>query len=133
MEWSDNLSIGVDAVDNQHKELIKRANSFFDAMKAGSGKEEILKVLDFLGGYVVTHFHDEEMLQVRYQYPGYEAHKKIHADFVEEVKRMRADIEKNGLTLATNSMVAMTLSNWLVSHITMQDRLVGRHIKAQQG
>ena len=129
MEWSESLSIGVEAVDNQHKELIKRANAFFDVMKAGGGNEQVLPVLDFLSGYVVKHFHDEEMIQIRYKYPGHEAHKKMHQDFVEDVKRLRADLEKNGVTIASSSMVAMTLSN----HITMQDRLIGKYIKSLQG
>ncbi len=133
MEWSDSLSIGVEAVDNQHKELIKRANGFFEVMKTGGGKDQVLQVLDFLSGYVVKHFRDEEMIQIRYRYPGYEAHRKMHQDFVEDVKRLRAELEQNGVTVASSSMVALTLSNWLVTHITMQDRLIGKHVKSLQG
>lgn len=130
MQWADNLSIGVDAIDNQHKELINRANSFFTALKNGSGKEETLKVLAFLSSYVVNHFRDEEAIQVRHNYPKYQEHRKLHKDFLETVKTMKADIEKNGVTTASSTMIAMTVSNWLVNHINLQDKDIGRHIRA---
>ncbi len=29
MDWTPDLSVGVDAIDDQHKELIRRMNAFF--------------------------------------------------------------------------------------------------------
>ncbi len=130
MEWADNLSVGVDTIDNQHKELINRVNQFFAALRSQSGKEETLKVLAFLSSYVVNHFRDEEAIQVRYNYPKYQEHRKLHKDFLETVKTMTADIEKNGVTSAGSTMIAMTVSNWLVNHISRQDSDIGRHIRA---
>ena len=129
MEWADNLSVGVDTIDNQHKELINRVNQFFAALRSQSGKEETLKVLAFLSSYVVNHFRDEEAIQVRYNYPKHQEHRKLHKDFLETVKTMAADIEKNGVTSAGSTMIAMTVSNWLVNHISRQDSDIGRHIR----
>jgi hemerythrin len=130
MEWAENLSVGVDAIDNQHKELIKRVNVFYAALKAGNNKDETLKVLDFLSRYVVSHFRDEEALQVKYKYPKYNEHKKLHKDFLETVVGVKKDIETNGVTSAGSTMIAMTVSNWLVNHIGVQDKEIGKFIKA---
>ncbi len=130
MEWADNLSVGVDTIDNQHKELINRVNKFFAALRSENGREETLKVLAFLSSYVVNHFRDEEAIQVRCNYPKYQEHRKLHKEFLETVKEMTADIEKNGVTTASSTMIAMTVSNWLVNHISRQDAEIGRHIRA---
>ena len=58
MEWTQDLSVGVREIDDQHKELISRMNSFFDVMKSNNREQEIMKMLDFLADYVVTHFRD---------------------------------------------------------------------------
>lgn len=92
-----------------------------------------MNILDFLSGYVLTHFADEETLQVQHGYPGYQAHSKLHQDFVKEVTALRSDLEKSGVTATGCSLVGMTLANWLVSHISTQDRLVGQYIKGKNG
>lgn len=38
MLWDSKLAVGVDKIDNQHKELFNRMNSLMDAMKEGKGK-----------------------------------------------------------------------------------------------
>lgn len=131
MEWTQDLSVGVEEIDNQHKELISRVNKFFDAMKSGGSKEHVMEVLSFLESYVVTHFKDEEALQVKYIYPGYAAHRAIHQDFKQTVKQLRGEMEKS-YTVATQSMVGMALTNWLVLHITKEDKAIGAYIRSRK-
>lgn len=130
MEWTENLSVGVKEIDDQHKELINRVNVFSDAMKKGEANGQVMEVLSFLEAYVVTHFRDEEALQVRYNYPNYQAHRKIHKDFIQTVKELRASIEK-GFTPATASMVSMTLTSWLLLHISKEDKAIGAYIRTR--
>lgn len=92
MEWTKYLSVGVAAIDDQHKELIKRANLFFDALNQDADNHKVLEVLDFLWSYIQSHFKDEENLQVKVNYSKYPQHKKIHDDFVNTVKKIRKDI-----------------------------------------
>jgi hemerythrin len=129
MEWSESLSVGVEAIDSQHKELISRVNAFYASLRKENAKQETLKVLDFLSGYVVQHFRDEEAIQAKYNYPNYPEHRKVHKDFIESVQGIKADIEKDGVTTTSSSLIAMTLSNWLVNHISKMDKDIGRHIR----
>ena len=128
MEWTPDLSVGVEAIDNQHKELIRRMNNFFQSME-GDNREKVLEMLSFLGDYVVTHFRDEEALQVRYNYPGYAEHRKLHQDFVKDVGEMTKNIKENGFTVASKAMVGMTLTSWLTLHIRRADKAVGDYIR----
>ena len=128
MDWTADLSVGVEAIDNQHKELIRRMNDFFQSME-GDSRERVLEMLGFLGDYVVTHFRDEEALQVRYNYSGYAEHRKLHQDFVKDVQKLTEDIKSNGFTIASKSLVGMTLTRWLTLHILKADKAVGAFIR----
>ena len=35
MQWTEDLTVGVEAIDNQHKELFSRINSLADAIRQG--------------------------------------------------------------------------------------------------
>ena len=130
MDWTPDLSVGVMMIDEQHKELFRRINSFRESVRNGSGKDKVLEVVKYLESYVITHFKDEEDLQIRYCYPGFIPHKKLHMEFVQTVKRIRADVEK-GVTLATQSMVSITLSTWLMMHINKEDKALGEYIRSK--
>ncbi len=131
MEWTQDLSVGVKQIDDQHKELISRMNGFFDVMRSGNKEHEILKMLDFLADYVVTHFRDEEQLQLSSGYPKYEEHRQLHKEFIADVTKMRADLEKGGFTVATGSLISSTLIAWLTLHIRKADKEVGMYIRSK--
>ena len=128
MEWSENLSVGVEEIDEQHKELIHRVNEFYMAIKQNKSKEEALRILKYLSSYVVVNFADDERLQVKYNYPGYLEHKKIHTEFIKSVKELTASVEQEGVNSMTFMSIGATLSNWLVTHISQQDKKIGAHL-----
>ena len=41
MPWSPSLSVGIELLDNQHKEWIERAEELFDAGKKNQAREYI--------------------------------------------------------------------------------------------
>ncbi len=51
MEWTDKLSVGVAALDEDHKKLVGMVNELYDAMLAGHGKEKLGRILDGLVQY----------------------------------------------------------------------------------
>jgi hemerythrin len=90
---------------------------------------ELKNLLDFLDGYVRTHFNDEEALQQLWHYPGYEAHHKEHESFVERIKKLQLEIETEGVAvyhvIETNNL----LFKWLINHISKVDKELGRFLK----
>jgi hemerythrin len=58
IEWRDSLAIGVEAIDNQHKELLLRFDRLLKACQSGQGIEELKKLQTFLEEYVRTHFNN---------------------------------------------------------------------------
>ena len=128
MEWTPDLSVGVGAIDEQHKELINRMNLFFNAIDDTDDKAKVLSMLDYLSDYVVTHFHDEEALQQRSGYPEYTAHKKLHEAFIADIEQLKADISGGYFTAATKMLMSTTLISWLTLHIKKMDKALAAHI-----
>ena len=130
MEWSQSLSVGVDLIDDQHKELIARVNSFYSSIKTSNKADEILKILTFMEDYVITHFRDEEQLQMKYRYPVYNDHKALHKQFITDIAKIKKDIKDNGFNQASALIVGATLSNWLINHISKEDKKLGAYINS---
>ncbi|MDD2367577.1 MAG: bacteriohemerythrin [Desulfuromonadaceae bacterium] len=131
IEWRDSLSIGVEAIDNQHKELLSRFDKLLNACQEGKGIAELKVLLLFLEEYVHTHFRDEEALQKLHRYPEYESHKAEHIYFIEQLKKLKAETDKSGVSthhvVETNNM----LLKWLLNHISKVDTTLGKFLKSE--
>jgi len=119
--WSSDLATGVDAIDNQHKEIFNRVDRLSAACGEGKGKEEVLRLLLFLEEYVKEHFAAEERLQLRHAYPEYPDHKAQHARFMSDVAKLTAEFKAEGATLSLVIMTNKTLTSWLMQHIRKTD------------
>ncbi|MEI6208532.1 MAG: bacteriohemerythrin [Desulfuromonadales bacterium] len=130
IQWRDSLAIGVEAIDNQHKELLLRFDRLLSACQAGQGIEELKKLQAFLGEYVFTHFSDEEALQLLHRYPGYEAHHAEHLYFIDQINTLQSETLAKGISthnvVETNNM----LLKWLLNHISKVDMELGAFLKA---
>lgn len=132
IEWTSDLAIGVDEIDNQHKEIFRRFDSLFDACSEGRGKEEVLKLLLFLDDYVKEHFTAEERLQMRSGYPDYPAHKAAHQQFMADVERLTREFRDEGATLPLVIQTNKTLSSWLIQHIKRVDTAFAGYLREQK-
>lgn len=130
IQWRDSLAIGVEAIDNQHKELLMRFDRLLNACEGGKGTEELKKLLSFLEEYVHTHFIDEEAIQKLHHYPGYEEHHAQHVHFVSRIKELREETDKDGFSshnvIETNNL----LLKWLLNHISKVDTELGKFLKS---
>ena len=114
VQWRESLSIGVEEIDRQHKELLHRFNLLLSACEEGKGVQELKSLLEFLNQYVQAHFSDEEAIQRLNNYPGYEEHQKEHDSFVARIKLLQTEIDREGVAvhhvIETNNL----LFKWLI-------------------
>ncbi|MDH4121535.1 MAG: bacteriohemerythrin [Deltaproteobacteria bacterium] len=127
--WRNDLSIGVELIDNQHKELFVRINNLLDACTQGKGAEEVGSVIKFLEDYVVTHFTDEVGLMTKHRYPEIEGHKALHDQFIQGFNKLKDQFEKEGATINFVIQVNQVVVDWLVNHISRVDKKLGAFLK----
>ena len=125
--WSDDLAVGNDFIDSDHKKLIKLVNDFHDAMEQGRGNDVIGKVLNNLIIYTKQHFGREETEMQRIQYSRSLAHKQEHVKLIKEVTDLQNDFN-NGKAMLTLK-VSKFLKDWLVTHIKQTDKLFAEAIR----
>ncbi len=130
MEWTDKLSVGVPSIDAQHKKLVSMANTLYDAMKAGHGKEILDETLAGLINYTVTHFKYEEKLFAQTGYPATAPHLKQHEDLTKQVLAIQEKMKK-GVSFAQSMEVMEFLKNWLTNHILVSDKAYGPYLTSK--
>jgi len=130
IQWRDSLAIGVETIDNQHKELLLRFDGLLNACEEGRGKDEMKRLLSFLEEYVQTHFRDEEALQRKHLFPGYKEHCVQHAYFEARIKALRSEIDAEGLAMHHVIQTNNLLLKWLLNHISKVDKELGAFFKA---
>jgi hemerythrin len=129
IEWTESLSVGVTAIDEQHKMLFKKADELFEAGKNGKAKDYISKLLAFLDDYTKKHFGDEEKYMQSIHYPEYEAQKKMHTDFIASLAKLKKEYEESGGNITVIINANQMVVDWLIKHISREDKKIGAYAK----
>jgi hemerythrin-like metal-binding protein len=125
VQWMPSLSLGIDAIDNQHRELIDIINSLLKAIVKGSNKKEISGVIKFLEDYTALHFGTEEGYMIKYNYAGYHDHLSQHLEFVEKLHAVKKNYGERGASSEAVINLINQLIEWLINHISITDKTMG--------
>lgn len=128
VEWDNRYSVGIPAIDDQHKELLNLTNNLYDACLQGDVKssEYFKEVVRAVVNYVRFHFMAEEKIMLRVQYPDFAEHKKEHEYFVKKVLDGVKSFEE-GHNFVPNVFVRF-LREWVLTHIAVSDKRYGEYI-----
>ena len=126
--WKDSLLVGVTQIDNEHRELVAAIDRLMEACNQGKGRATIEETLVFTVSYTKKHFGAEEILQAQYAYPGIAAHKAIHAQFITSINSLYQEFKENGPNIALTGKLNKMLVDWLINHISTEDKKLGEHI-----
>lgn len=69
MPWGPKLILGINEIDEQHKELVSIINQRHKSMKQKKGLQKSGEVLTSLAEYTTFHFAHEEDLFTKFGYP----------------------------------------------------------------
>lgn len=131
MAWNESLSVGVDQIDEQHKELFKRVDQLFEAGKNQKAKEYIGELLDFLDDYTKKHFQEEEQYMQRIQYPEYNIQKRMHTEFIEKLSALKKDYAESGADILVILNANQMMLDWLTKHISIHDKKIGEFARSK--
>jgi hemerythrin len=132
LEFDPVLLTGVDDIDDQHRELFARLGKLLEASRERRSREEVVRLLEFLGGYVVEHFAAEERTMELAGYPKIEGHRAEHRQFMKELEVLRHELKSEGPTHRFVIRVGNRVTEWLREHIYRTDRLLGHWLRAHR-
>ena len=117
IEWNDELDIGIEVIDKQHKRIVQYINNLDDIVDHPD-RAKLAGVLNELVDYTLSHFTFEESLMEEAKYPFINAHKRIHLLFV---KRMNQYLQRFKAGEDITVELLNTLKAWLINHIKSDD------------
>lgn len=118
--WSEDYSVKVNGLDNQHKKLVGLINELHSAMKEGKSREVLGRIINELISYTKFHFTAEENLMLQNKYPGYAKHKEEHEAFTKKVIEFEEKFKSGSIVLSQE--VILFLKDWLINHIQRTDK-----------
>jgi hemerythrin-like metal-binding protein len=120
INWTDDLSVRISSIDEQHKKLITLINDFYENIRANSSKERIHEMIQALKEYTVYHFTTEEKLMTLHAFPGYAKHKEEHDRFVQKVLDFEERYKSGKLILTIE--ITNFIKDWVAKHICDTDK-----------
>ena len=120
IEWTPDLTVGIQEIDEQHKILIKLLNDLYHSIIKRTENEVIYDILNELVQYTVVHFAVEESLMRIFNYPNYDEHKKHHEELKKQVIELQTKVWDNEALVSMELL--KFLKDWLTKHILMEDK-----------
>ncbi len=118
MAWSDDLSVGVDVLDQHHKRLFALVEEIPPASE--SGLDAVAKVLAELTDYVHYHFAEEEGMMEQSGFPFLDLHRHSHQTIALRVADMAASLQSDNFKRVAEEL-RLFLTGWLIHHIEIED------------
>jgi hemerythrin len=125
VEWSDELSVGVEEIDEQHKVLVGLVNEMHEAIHQRHGSEVVQEILAKLADYTRIHFAVEESLMRILNYPDYETHKAQHEELLRHVVELVEKVDSGKTAIGFELMHFLKV--WLTKHIMESDKQYTDH------
>jgi hemerythrin len=132
VEFDPVLLTGVDEIDAQHRELFDRIRSLLEAARTRRSREEVIRLLEFLGGYVVEHFALEDRMMETSGYPKIDGHRAEHRQFVKELEILRHELKSEGPSALFVIRVGNRVTEYLREHIYRTDRVLGEWLRQRR-
>lgn len=121
--WTDEFSVNIQEVDEQHQVLVSLLNQLHEAIREHHGKATSREILNRLAEYTRTHFLLEESLMRLTHYPGLEIHKQQHEELIQQVTELQRKLDEENATITFELLHFLKV--WLTQHINESDKRFG--------
>ncbi len=125
IEWRENYKIGDQAIDEQHRELFKRANYVLAAI---SHEGQVIAAAR-LFQYMRTHLSHEEELMRRLEYPKLQVHAQEHRELIARLNVVLLKIANEDMVKAD---LEELLGDWFLAHMETADTELARFSNASR-
>ena len=121
LQWTENLRVGVEVLDEDNRRLISMVNALHGAIQTGDSTRILRSVLDGLEYYAWCHCTTEELAFLENGYPDAEAHASEHVELRQMIEKMKLRLPQ-----AADAMLPVDVMNliyiWITNHICGRDR-----------
>ncbi len=142
LSWRTDWNTGIDWVDADHREMVRRLNRLAEACRCGPDeppgaartpcKELVLERLDDLIEHNRRHFQSEEQFLREITYPRYEEHRREHVMQMAEFLDLRRALDRD-LAQSLSRETLQEFKRWFFNHVIAEDRLYADYFQSRAG
>lgn len=119
VQWSSDLSIEIDSIDEHHKYLIGLLNEIHHSIAFGDGVIDVVGAINKMKEYADIHFAEEEKLMKHYDCLFLDKHIELHKQFISRCNDFQQNMKEH--PLSSSIEIVRFLEEWLISHIKYED------------
>lgn len=122
LEWREQLSVGNDLIDSDHKYLIEIINQATVGMKSRD-RTVFAAAFDNLARYSKVHFSREEQVAAAVGYPGASNLHDSHEDLLKKLDLVGLETGDEWTETYIKDF-SIFLRDWLINHVIKEDLLM---------
>jgi len=128
MPWSNNLLVGIDDIDEQHRALLASINQIMTALEQGC-RDDVIQIINLIRRESELLFSKEEALMQCHDYPMQLYHQYEHRKFNEYLATFMRYVSDEQLDETVLRFRAqLILLDWFLSHTTKSDRHLAHYL-----
>ncbi|MDX1508616.1 MAG: bacteriohemerythrin [Woeseiaceae bacterium] len=119
IEWKDEYSVGVPAIDHEHRELIDLINWLNEIAHRGVNYDKVRSALGEIYTQISAHFALEEKIMRDARYEHFGSHKDDHEKLLDELRDIMDRVDRDGRY--DEDRLSRELEQWFSVHFQTHD------------
>jgi len=124
MEWTDGLELGLERMDDTHREFVDQLNALGEA-----GDEDMMACFDAFYAHTVAHFEQENEWMRSIAFPPIHCHTAEHDGVLEVMREVRRHLEAKDFNVGR--VLAKEMAEWFRGHAATMDAMLAQVMKAK--
>jgi len=126
-EWSENFSVNIPEIDDQHKIIVDLLNELYNAFMNKEHDKKLGEIIKKLSEYANFHFNTEEKYFSKFPDESITNHLEQHEDFKKKIESYKNLYSKDISSLTF--IIMQFIKGWLINHISGTDKAYFLKIK----
>lgn len=126
IEWKDSYSVGIDAVDHEHRELVDLINDLHEELLAGVSDLTVSSFLGEIFRAISVHFALEERFMRQHRYDQLSEHKDAHEELLEQLRDIMDGYDAD--PAGASGQLSARLDDWFTLHFRTHDARLHRRL-----
>jgi hemerythrin len=125
IEWSDKLTLGVERMDETHREFIEQLNALH-----GAPQDSFIALLERFIEHTEAHFEQEERWMAEINFPPLHCHTQEHAGVLDIMREVRRMVGEGKLTVG--KVLTKELAPWFENHAATMDATLAFFLRSTE-
>lgn len=130
MQWNNDLITDIDLIDNQHRELFKKINSYYIKCQFNYENEATQECAKYFEQYTLFHFQTEQAFHRQYNYPLANEHEAKHDIIKIKAMHLASKLKDDNIKKDTSDEFFEFINSYINNHIYKDDMDYARFLKS---